>query len=285
MLNFRDSPLGQLQDSWSCAPAAHTEHWDPDSDLNSLLPICAVSSPSTKIAEPDSWAQVKTRNHGHGKSSQLESQTDSRSKTNQFTGCRFAVLADDTDKSFPVFRQLQKSAVRKKTREQKSLLIAPVNEGVNDPEFTRRADELRQVCWAERVKVKADTRFGQRQILCHDRPINALLLKQVKTDAKEWQVLSLAVDSRAAESVTPHLLINEHPIRETEASSSGLNYMSGIGDPIPNLGEQRLPLITREGSTRSMTLQAAPVDRPLCSVKRMCQAGHRVVFDSDGSYV
>ena len=86
MLNLWSSPLGQLQDSWSCAPAAHTEHWDPDSDLNSLLPICALSSPSTKIAEPDSWEQVKTRNHGHGKSSQLESQTDSRSKTNQLTG-------------------------------------------------------------------------------------------------------------------------------------------------------------------------------------------------------
>ena len=84
----------------------------------------------------------------------------------------------------------------------------------------------------ERVKVKADTRFGQRQILCHDRPINALPLKQAKTDAKEWQVLSLAEDSGAAESVIPHLLINEHPIRETEASSSGLNYISATGDPI-----------------------------------------------------
>ena len=36
------------------------EHWDPDSDLNSLLPICPLSSPSTKIAEPDSWAQVES---------------------------------------------------------------------------------------------------------------------------------------------------------------------------------------------------------------------------------
>ena len=53
MLNLLGSPLVQLQDSWSCA----------------------LSSPSTKIAEADSWAQVKTRNHGHGKSSQLESQT------------------------------------------------------------------------------------------------------------------------------------------------------------------------------------------------------------------
>ena len=148
-----------------------------------------------------------------------------------------------------------------------------------------REEQMNSDKSAERVKVKADTRFGQHQIICHDRPINALPLKQANTDAKEWQVLSLAVDSGAAESVIPHLLINEHPIRETEASLSGLNYISATGYPIPNLGEQRLPLITREGSTRSMTLQAAPVDRPLGSVKRMCQAGHRIVFDSDGSYV
>ena len=92
--------------------------------------------------------------------------------------------------AFPegVSQAASKSAVRKKNKEQKSLLIAPVNEGVSDPEFTRRANELRQECWAERVKVKADTRFGQRQILCHDRPINALPLKQANTDAKEWQV-------------------------------------------------------------------------------------------------
>ena len=45
------------------------------------------------------------------------------------------------------------------------------------------------------------------------------------------------MDSGAAESVVPQLLINEHPIRETEASPSGLNYISATGDPIPNLGE------------------------------------------------
>ena len=96
-----------------------------------------------------------------------------RSKTNQLTGSRFAVLADDVDKSFPVSNAEQeqhvpiprmsaftkavsqaasKSAVRKKKKEQKSLIIAPENEGVNDPEFTRRAEELRQKCWTEKVK-------------------------------------------------------------------------------------------------------------------------------------
>ena len=34
-----------------------------------------------------------------------------------------------------------------------------------------------------------------------------------------------------------------------------------------------------------MTFQAAPVDRALGSVKRMCRSGRRVVFDDEGSYV
>ena len=57
------------------------------------------------------------------------------------------------------------------------------------------------------------------------------------------------------------------------------------GEPIPNLGEQRLLLATEEGSMRAMTFQAAPVAKPLGSVKRICQAGHYVIFDEDGSYI
>ena len=34
-----------------------------------------------------------------------------------------------------------------------------------------------------------------------------------------------------------------------------------------------------------MTSQAAPVDRPLGSVKKVCDANHIVVFDSDGSHI
>ena len=34
-----------------------------------------------------------------------------------------------------------------------------------------------------------------------------------------------------------------------------------------------------------MIFQAAPVAKPLGSVKKICQVGHIVVFDHDGSYV
>ena len=37
--------------------------------------------------------------------------------------------------------------------------------------------------------------------------------------------------------------------------------------------------------SEGVTCQVAPVAQPLGSVKRMCQAGHRVVFDDEGSYI
>ena len=95
----------------------------------------------------------------------------------------------------------------------------------------------------------------------------------------------MAIDSGAAETVIPHRLVGQHPIKDTEASRNGKCYASATGQPIPNLGEQRLPLVTQEGTLRGMTFQAAPVAKALGSVKRMFSSGHRVVFEEGASYV
>ena len=98
-------------------------------------------------------------------------------------------------------------------------------------------------------------------------------------------LLSIAIDSGASETVIPYTMLKSHPILETEASKSWMNYASATGEPIPNLGEQKLPLVTCEETLRGMTFQAAPVSRALGSVKRQCSAGHRCVFDEEGSYI
>ena len=100
-----------------------------------------------------------------------------------------------------------------------------------------------------------------------------------------WQKISIAIDSGAAATDIPHTMVTEYPIVATAMSEAGVCYVSATGEPIPNLGEQRLPLATVEGSLRAMTFQAAPVAKPLGSVKKMCQAGHMVVFDDEGSYI
>ena len=97
--------------------------------------------------------------------------------------------------------------------------------------------------------------------------------------------MSMAVDSGAAETVIHHRLVAQHPIQDTESSRAGLCYSSATGQPIPDLGQQQLPLLTMEGTLRGMPFQDAPVSKPLGSVKRMCSSGHRVVFDDEGSYI
>eukprot|EP00973_Karenia_brevis_P041300 5715833-Karenia_brevis.AAC.1 len=52
-----------------------------------------------------------------------------------------------------------------------------------------------------------------------------------------------------------------------------------------NHGERDLVLGTQAGNIKSMRFQVADVTKPLASVMRICQAEHRVVFDSDGSYI
>ena len=46
-----------------------------------------------------------------------------------------------------------------------------------------------------------------------------------------------------------------------------------------------MPMVMREGTTRGMLMRAAPVSKPLASVKRICQAGHIAVFDEQGSFI
>ena len=147
--------------------------------------------------------------------------------------------------------------------------------------FKEQAMLAREQCKAEREMAET---VEPTQIMPGDRPINELKNEE-KVYEQGWQRVSMAVDSGAAETVIPHTLVTGHPIRETDASRKGVNYASATGQPIPNLGEQRLPLCTVEGTLRSMTFQAAPVARPLGSVKRMMQSGHRVVFDPEGCYI
>ena len=152
-----------------------------------------------------------------------------------------------------------------------------------------RVEAMRQACKLEREVLCGDgddpAKVAIRvKPLQHEKPVNSISQGH-STEDGEWQLLSMVVDSGAAETVIPHTLVRDHPIAETEDSKAGACFASATGDPIPNLGEQVLPLCTAEGTLRSMRFQAAPVSKALGSVYRICEAGHRVVFDSDGAYI
>lgn len=104
-----------------------------------------------------------------------------------------------------------------------------------------------------------------------------------KDDRNGWRRISLAVDSGACVTVADAEDIPNYPVFETRASQAGENFAAASGDQIPTLGGMKIPIITRELTARLMNVTAAPVTKPLLSVKQLKAVGHRVVFDEEGS--
>jgi len=62
-------------------------------------------------------------------------------------------------------------------------------------------------------------------------------------------------------------------------------YRAANNTKIAIHGKKALRGYTNEGSEIGIGLQVADVKKALGSVRRMCEAGNRVVFDDEGSYI
>ena len=292
-------------------PLGHMPLWGENGYESELVPLCAAVRQATD-EDKQEWQTIRrkrsenviremptmvtNRNYNSGnKFNDLES---TMYDEKDYPALDFTTSTDTKRQAAQKMLKAPKKksqAERKNEKKNKGIDDGIASEGgsllcvvsTNNTEaFRERAKSIRESCERERPSTcQRGNDYCHRQLYC-ERPICAMPSSNPwQSHLPEWQYLALTVDSGAAETVIPHMLVEDHPIRETNASRSGLNYASATGDPIPNLGEQRLPLMTQEGSLRAMTFQAAPVDRALGSVKRMCSSGHTIVFDDDGSYV
>ena len=97
--------------------------------------------------------------------------------------------------------------------------------------------------------------------------------------------LSIAIESSACHRVISQEHVPDHEAHESAESRRGENLQSATGEPIPNLGDLRLPLYMRTGRARGMVMKDSPVTTPLDSVQKICQAARTVVFDDEGSFI
>ena len=69
----------------------------------------------------------------------------------------------------------------------------------------------------------------------------------------------------------------------------GKTYSAANGQEMTNSGEKLVTMVTRDSVWKNFLLQECEVTRALASVYRICEAGHRVVFNpswhSHGSYI
>ena len=146
-----------------------------------------------------------------------------------------------------------------------------------------------QQAGAERARQqKATSKRPQQQVSMltrvRDGPV-AGFTKKPSESMPTWRRVSIAIDSGACDSVISPEDVPDHKVHESAQSRRGENFQSATGEPIPNLGDLKLPMHMREGTVRGMVMRAAPVTKPLGSVKNICAAGHVIVFDDDGSFI
>ena len=165
----------------------------------------------------------------------------------------------------------QKGVLTRHGQACKDAFLKPSGQACSSLETNRVQDEHAKKALATLTKAK-DTYMGA----CG---------RSAEREPSTWRRISIAVDSGACDNVISPDDVPEQTIVESEGSRKGECFFSATGEPIPNLGDIRLPMIMREGTSRGMLMRAAPVSKPLASVKKICQAGHTVVFDESGSYV
>ena len=72
---------------------------------------------------------------------------------------------------------------------------------------------------------------------------------------------------------------------EGEAMRRGIQYEIADGTLIPNQGEKNFVAHSEGGMKRMMKAQVCEVNKALLSVKKVTQAGNRVVFEEGKSYI
>ena len=90
-----------------------------------------------------------------------------------------------------------------------------------------------------------------------------------------WRKMKVTVDSGAAESVIPPDVIDNYPLIQHK---DDIYYGTASGEPLKNLGELKLPMVTPSRRLKGMTFQACDVTKPLASVANMLNAGQAVIF-------
>ena len=96
----------------------------------------------------------------------------------------------------------------------------------------------------------------------------------------QFEVLSSIVDSGATIPTMHPGDAKAYELQESEASRRGVEYEVANGETVPNLGEKKFAVLTKEGTLRGYQTQCAEVVRgkPLQAVRALLASRHAVCF-------
>ena len=117
-------------------------------------------------------------------------------------------------------------------------------------------------------------------------PVNLITTRDTQpifVNEEAWNDLEfeVALDSGSVVHVCSIEDCPGYNVGESPGSRRGQEFLMGDGGTIPNLGQSRLNLTDKGiGKDIESVFQIAAVTRPLMSVGRICDEGHKITFDA-----
>ena len=120
---------------------------------------------------------------------------------------------------------------------------------------------------------------GTEQSLSIAQKVKRKLMSMIKIKK------GLSVDSGAADLVIPIGWLLMFLVVKSIGSIRGLHYVAADGTRIPNVGQQLVKFMTLDGTWTELLFQIAAINNALVSVSKLNEAGYKVVFDENNSYI
>ena len=101
----------------------------------------------------------------------------------------------------------------------------------------------------------------------------------------QLEEIEFTADSGACVTIAPESICPDHPVIATAESLAGRTYTTAGGGKVAYKGKKVPTVKTETGAVRRMNIRLGPVRKALACIAEMCDHGHRVVFDNDGSFI
>ena len=101
----------------------------------------------------------------------------------------------------------------------------------------------------------------------------------------QLEEIEFTADSGACVTIAPEHICPDYPVIPTAESLAGRTYTTAGGGKVADKGKKAPTVQTETGAVRRMNIRLGPVRKALACIAEMCDHGHRVVFDNDGSFI
>ncbi len=122
--------------------------------------------------------------------------------------------------------------------------------------------------------------FHEEADICEEVGDGSSVPEDLCINEDEWEdiMITVTADSGAGNHVCSREDAPGYSVQLSEGSKRGTGFVGVDGVRIANEGEMELNLAGPQGKFKS-TFQVAKVTRPLMSIARICDRGHKVVFE------